>query len=144
MKMIVSVALALAIASILLGPIVTAVSSNTGTQTVTNETVTANVGNYTDLDGFKLVQGSATVYGYNQTSGSYEVATAGTDYELDTKAGRLKALSGSSLIDDGETVKVSYDYEATTGTTTKIIQYGPTFVVLLMLTTVGAKVTESL
>jgi hypothetical protein len=141
-KGVVTVALAVAIAAILFGPMVTAVSDNTGTQTVTNETVTADADTYVDLDGFQVVDNSETVWGYNDTSGSYEQAAESTDYEINNTAGTIQALSGSSLIDDGEEMKVSYDYEATTGTTTMVVQYGPTFVAVLLLTVVGMKVTE--
>lgn len=144
MKTIVGVALAVAIAAILLGPVVTTVNGQTGTQTTTNETATADTGNFVDLDGYNLVDGTVTVYGYNETSDSYETATEGSDYELDLSSGEIKALSGSSLIDDGEEIKVTYDYEATDGMTSTIIGYGPVFLGLLLLTTVGMKVQQEL
>lgn len=144
MKAIVGVALAVAIAAILLGPVVTTVNGQTGVQTVTNETVSADTGNWVDTDGYQFVDGTVTVYGYNDSADSYEEATEGTDYELDLAAGEIKALEGSSLIDDGETVKITYDYEATDGMTSTIIGYGPVFLGLLLLTTVGMKVQQEL
>lgn len=144
MKTVVGVALAVTIAAILLGPIVTAVNDNTGVQTVENETVTADIGNYTSLDGWQIDESSEVVYGYNDTSASYEQLTEGTDYEMDYEAGQIKALSGSTIVDDGEDMKVTYDYQSTDDMTTTIIGYGPTFLALLLLTVVGARVTESL
>lgn len=144
MSKIVGVAIAVAIAAILLNPVVTAVQDETGVQTVTNETVTVQNDTYTDLEGYNLENGSVTVYGYNDTSGNYEQATEGTDYEINLEPGEIKAANGSSLIEDGEDVKVTYDYAATSGMTTTIIGYGPVFLGLLLLTTVGMKVQNEL
>jgi hypothetical protein len=144
MKTIVGVALAVAIAAILLGPVVTTVNGQTGTQEVTNETVTAETGEWVNLDGYNVVESSVTVYGYNDSDDSYEEAIEGTDYELDADAGEIKALNSSSLIEDGEDIKVTYDYEATDAMTETIIGYGPTFLGLLLLTTVGMKVQKEL
>ncbi|WP_435125396.1 hypothetical protein [Halobaculum sp. D14] len=139
-----TVMLGVVIAVVLLGPFVTTINGNVGTQTVTNETVTADVGSYVDVTGYNVVSGSATVYGYNDTSGSFEVAAAGTDYELDEGAGSVKALNGSTLINDGETMKVSYDYQATSGTTTTVLNLLPLLVGVLILGTVGMKVQKEL
>lgn len=136
MKAIVGVVLAVAIASILLGPIVTAVGDNTGVQEVQNETVTANVGNYTTLDGYYIQENSETVY--NSTGATM---SEGTDYELNYDEGSIKALSGGDIA-DGSEINATYDWEATKGQTTTVIGYGPVFVALLLLTAVGMKVTE--
>lgn len=143
-KTIVGVTLAVAIAAILLGPVVTAVNGQTGTQTVTNETVTADTGNWSEFDGYQVVDGSVTVYGYNDSADSYEEATEGTDYELRLESGEIKALEGSSLIEDGETVKLSYDYEATDDMTSTILGYGPVFLGVLLIATLGTKITDEL
>jgi len=143
-KAIVGIVLAVAVASILLQPITMAVSTSTGIQTVDNETVTADVGNYTGLDGYYIQEDSEVVYGYNDTAGSYETLTEGTDYEMNYDAGQVKFLSGSSIVEDGEDVRVTYDYEATDDMTTTIIGYGPLFVAVLLLATVGMRVSDML
>lgn len=136
--------LGVVIAVVLLGPFVSTVNSNVGTQAVTNESVTASTGEFVELDGYDLVGSSVVVYGYNDSTGSFEQATEGTDYEINTGPGDVQALSGSSLIDDGEEVKVTYDFEATSGTTTTILNLLPLLVGVLILGTVGMYVQDSL
>ncbi len=143
MKQIVGVALAVAIAAILLGPVVTAVNDGTGTQSVTNETVTVETGEYVEFDGYSVVEDSVTVYAEND-SDEWVEAEEGTDYKIDYDAGSIEALDGSTLIEDGDTVKITFDYEATDEMTSTVIGYGPVFMGLLLMVTVGMKVTEEL
>lgn len=130
-----AVAIAVAIAAILLSPTITAVQDNTGEQTI-NESVTADVGNWTQLEGYQIVEDSETIEGENGTEYS-----AGDDYEMTHKNGSIKALDGGT-ISDGETLNATYDYEATSGMTTTVIGYGPLFLGLLLLVTLAAKVQE--
>lgn len=139
-----TVMLGVVIAVVLLGPFVTTVNDNSGTQSLTNESITASTGEYVELDGYDVVGSSVVVYGYNDSSGSFETATEGTDYEIDLSAGDVQALNDSSLIDDGEEVKVTYDYEATSGTVTTVLQLLPLLVGVLILGTVGMYVQDSL
>lgn len=139
-KIVLSLALFAAIGVIFLGPIITTVNGNTGTQAVTNETFVADSGNYTDLQGYDINENSETVYGYNESSGSFEVASEGSDYEMDYEAGRIKPNSSSTLIDDGEDVKVTYDYQATSGITTLIIGFIPVGVGLFIFVGVANRV----
>lgn len=134
----VAVFIAVAIAAILLGPTITAVQDNTGTQTI-NESVTADVGNWTQLEGYQIVEDSETI----ETTGGVTL-TAGTDYEMAYENGSIMALSGSTEISDGDTLEATYDYEATSGMTTTVIGYGPLFLGLLLLVTIAAKVQESI
>lgn len=131
--LIVGVALALVLGMVFLQPVVSAANDNTGTQTVTNESVTANVGTFVDLGGYSLADGSETVYMLNDTSGEYEVATSGTDYEMSYNDGAIKALETSTHIDDGENVKVSYDYQASDGLTETVGTFVPVMLATLLL-----------
>lgn len=124
-KTVVIFVVAAVIGMIFLSPVVAAVDDNTGSQTVTNETVAAQTGQFVDLSGYDIAQNSETVYGYNDTSGSYEVASAGTDYDMSYSDGEIKALTGSSLVDDGEDVKVSYDYQASGAMTSTVLGFIP-------------------
>ncbi|MFB6200392.1 MAG: hypothetical protein ABEI98_00070 [Halorhabdus sp.] len=124
-----------------LQPVMTAAQSNTGQQSVTNETVTANYGKYVELDGYDIDTNSETVWGYNDTSGNYEQAVKGTDYEINYDGGELKVLNGSTLIEDGEDVKVSYDYQASGQTTALVAGFVPIMLVLLLFVAVAMRVT---
>jgi hypothetical protein len=131
-KSIVAVVISATIAMTLFSPVLATVNTTTGTQSVTNETVTAQHGEFVDLDGYDIEKGSETVYWFNETSNSYETASAGTDYELNNSVGQIKALS-SGDIEDGEEIKVSYDYQASDGTTATVAGLVPTFMALLVV-----------
>lgn len=135
--MVLGFALAAVIAMIFMSPIVGAVNENTGTQSVTNESITADVGNFTELQGYDIDSGTVTVYGYNESSSSFETASAGTDYEINLGPGELKALSGSSLIDDGEEVKVTYDYQASGSIATTVVGFIPVMIATLVIFVLG-------
>lgn len=134
--------LAVVVGMVFFPVVVDAVDTSTGTQSVSNETVTAQVGEYVEVSGYNIESGTVTVYGYNDTSSSYEQATEGSDYEVKLEEGSLKALSGSSLIDDGEDVKVSYDYQASGATTTLVIGFVPLMIGVLLFWTVASKTQE--
>lgn len=136
-KIVLGFAVAAIVAMVFFPAVTNAVGTSTGTQNVTNETVAADVGNYVDLGGYQIDENSETVYAYNDTSGSYEVAQKGTDYEMSYENGSIKALSGSSLIDDGEDVKVTYDYQATGATTTLVAGFVPVMVAVLIFATLA-------
>jgi hypothetical protein len=137
-----AVILAVTIGAMFLGPVATTVADSTGTQVVTNETVTADTSQYVEVDGYELVDGTVTVYGYNDTSGSYEQATEGTDYSVKLEPGSIQANSSSTLIQDGEDVKVSYDYEATTGTQTLVAGFITTLFITLLIAILGMEVAD--
>jgi len=139
-----TVMLGVVIAVVLLGPFVSTISENSGTQAVTNESVTATTGEYVDVDGYDVDGSTVVVYGYNDSSGSFEQAVEGTDYEFNDGPGEVKALNGSTLIDDGEEIKVTYDYAATSGTVTTILDLLPLLVGVLILGTVGKYVQDEM
>lgn len=130
-----------AVVGILFLPVmVDTVNNSTGTQTITNETVVADYDTAVSLDGYQIVQDSETVYGYNDTTASWEVATSGTDYEMNYEPGEITVLNSSSLIDDGEDVQVTYDYQATDSTTTLVVGFLPLLLAVLIFVTLAAGV----
>lgn len=141
---VVAVTVAVIVGFLFLQPVMTAAQDNTGEQNITNETVVAESGEYVDLDGYSVNTGSETVYALNDTSGEYEQATSGTDYEINYDRGELQALNSSTLIQDGEELRVSYTYQASGGTTALIAGFIPVMFVLLLFVTVAMKVTDFL
>jgi len=89
-----------AVGMVLMTPIVDTVNNNTGQQTVTNETVNATYGERLDLQGYQINEGSETVYGYNESSDTYEVAPE-DDYTMHYESGQITLNNSSTLIDEG-------------------------------------------
>lgn len=143
-----SVVLALAVfvtvGVVLLGPVAGVVQDNTGTVTVTNETVHADYNKSVDLRGYAIEQNSETVWGYNDTADSWEQATAPDDYSMNYDAGSIDFNESSSLIDDGEEVQVTYDYQAADELTTLIVGFVPLAIGLLLFVGVARRVTGML
>lgn len=129
------------VAAVLLGPIVTVTNDHTGAQDITNETVSAQHDTYVDLDGYDIDENSETVWGHNDTSGSYE-QLPGSDYQMDYQGGRINVSSSSTVVQDGEDVKVSYTYQATDTTTTLIVGFVPVMAAALILGVIGFKIQE--
>ncbi len=113
-----------AVGLILLSPVSSTITNNTGTQVVTNESHAVDFDESIDLRGYNIDPGSETVYGYNDSSGSYEVASA-SDYSLNDETGTLDVNSSSALFDEGEDVSVSYDYQASDDLTTLVVGFIP-------------------
>lgn len=143
-RTVAAILVAAAIAATLFAPFAGAVTDNTGTQSVTNESVTAApAGEVASLGGYDLVSGSETVYWYNSSSSSYEQVTAGTDYEINEEPGEIKTLSGGE-ISDGDDLKVTYDYEATGSTTTSVVTVAPLLLALLVLVVLSKPIMEGM
>lgn len=123
----------LIVAGVLFLPFVQTVATTTGTQDINNETVTAQHGDAVDLKGYDIDVSSETVYGFNDTSGEYEVASSPSDYSMDYDPGEITVNSSSTLIQDGEDIKVSYTYQATSGTVTTIADLLPLMILVLIL-----------
>lgn len=140
--MVIGLTVFVAVGVILLGPAAGVVNDHTGTQTVTNETVTAAQNQSVDLQGYNVASGSVTVYGLNDTSGKYEVATSPEDYSVHRGPGTVSFNSSSSLIQSGESVKVSYQYQATDGVTSLVLGFLPLGLGLVIFTVVASKVQE--
>lgn len=129
------------VASVLLGPLASTITGNTGTQSVTNETITADINQSVELGGYHIATDSETVY--YPDNGSYAVATQGTDYTLDTESGSLTALNNSAIA-DGDTLKVSYDYAATNDQTTMIVGLVPLMAAVAIIGTMAFKIQSLL
>jgi hypothetical protein len=138
-NLVVGLALAAAVAIIGLAVAAPVVADSTGTVSVTNETVTAS--NETiDLDGYEIDSSSVVVYGYNDTSGSYETTN---DYTLSPTPGEIQFdPANSTLIDDGEDVKITYDYQATDGITSLVTGYLPLGLGLVALVALSSRLEE--
>lgn len=143
-KMVLAMVVAVIVGMVFFVPAQTAVTDNTGSQDVTNETVSANVGSYVDLGGYDIDSGSETVYAYNDTGGYYETASSGTDYEMAYSNGSIKALSSSTHIDDGEDVKVSYTYQASNSATTTVVGFIPVMLGTLIFFVIANGVRKEL
>lgn len=135
---VVSVVIAVTIAAIIgvtvgIGVVGDVVGDNTGTQSVTNESVTGSLEYNTtyDLDGFEVVSGSQTVYVENGSAGSFE-SLASSEYTLDERRGELE-VTGQTGSSSGDEVKITYDYEATDGTATTILDLLTLFIALIIL-----------
>lgn len=143
MKKILGVLVAVVFAVVLFAPISNAVAANSGTADVTNETLSAQVGTYQDLDHYDVNQGTVTVYWYNSTSGSYETLTNGTDYEIAYSNGSVKTLSGGD-VSDGDDLKVSYEWQQTDPMTTTIITLVPLLLLVMIIVVMSRAIEEKM
>lgn len=141
-KMALALAVFAAVGMVFFAPLNSAVQDNTGTQTVTNETFAVAFNDSYDLQGYD-VDDSETVWAYNQTSGSFEQATEGTDYEFDYDAGEITPLN-TSLVDSGEDMKVTYDYQASGTLATTVILFIPVMFGVLIFTKIAMQTQEFL
>jgi len=129
-----------AIGVIFLAPVVTAVNSNTGTVAVADENVTAQTGERVDLRGYDIDPATVSVEAYNDTSGSWETTTEYTLYE---QPGKIEFdVNNSTLIQDGEQVRVSYEYQATGELTALVAGFVPVGVGLFIFVGIAGKVQE--
>lgn len=140
---IVALVIAITIGAVFLAPVADIVTSNSGTQTVDNATVTTSLDyNQTyELDGYDIVTDSDTIERYNTTSGSWETLTKGTDYEIDYAAAELD-VTDTSATDAGDELRASYNWEATDGTTGTIVELIPLLMALLLLVPLANRVRD--
>lgn len=134
------VVLALAVGAIFIGPFSSIVTSTTESKHVTNESLTADPGTWQDLDENSLVGGSETVFAENTTSGDFETAEKDTDYEFNYSHGRIKPLNSSTVIQDGDELKVTYDWKRARGQTAQVIGLLPLFVAVFMVLIIGGQI----
>lgn len=83
---------------------------NTAAGTITNEVVTAKVGSWVPLS-----KSNFTDTGFVVKDETDAVMTLGDDYEVNYRMGWVKVLPGGTVV-DGDEVKVTGSYNATTGT----------------------------
>lgn len=132
------VLLAVTIGAVLFIPFSSAITSNTGTQSVAGENVTADIGNYTDLNGYDVDATTVTV----ENSAGATVDSA--DFTVNETAGSLLIESSVTNVNDGETLNVSYDYQATDGQTTTVATLLPLLLALLLLVTLAGRIMTKL
>lgn len=142
-KQLAAVLIAVTFAAVLFTPFYDAVQDNSGDVTVTNESLTADPGTYQELKGYRINDGSETVYWYNSSSGSYETVSSPGDYEMDNDQGRIK-LNSSGKASAGDDVKATYTYAATDSTTTTVLDLAPLLFALLMIGVIGAEVQKQM
>lgn len=140
-KKLMAVMIGVVMAVVLFMPINDAVGAHTGSADVTNESLVADPGTYQDLNGYDIEEDSETVWWYNSTSGEYEQLTEGTDYEINYTAGSIQYLT-SGDVSDGDDTKVSYTWQQTDPTTTTVVTLIPVLLAVLIIGTLGNKVSE--
>lgn len=141
-KTIAALLVAVTIGAVLMTPIMSTISDNTG-EVDTDEELTAEIDTWQELDGYSIVSGSETVEYRTNESDSWTTANSGTDYEIDEEPGEIQFLS-SGNISEGDQVNASYSYEATDQTTTTVLGIVPILVALLLLVTLADRVQGGL
>lgn len=137
-RAITATVIALAITATLLVPLNDVVTGKTGTVS-TSENVTAVDGEYVDLQGYEIQQGTL-----NATDSDGNTIDS-ANYSVDYDTGRIKFnTSASTVISDGDTATVSYDYQATDSSTTTIAALVPLLAVLFMLVVIADKLREGM
>lgn len=131
MNGVVGVVIAVTIAAVIgvtvgIGVIGDVVGDNSGTVTVTNESATAQLNEAVDLEGYEVQEGTVVIY----DSDGNEVPSS--NYTIDSGTGAF-TLTDTAEAADGEAVTVTYDYQATDGTTSTILDLLTMFVALIIL-----------
>ena len=130
---IVGVMIAATVVLTLFTPISGIIDDTTSVTQIQDEEVVASNSSFVQLDGYKIHQDSDLVQYKNATS-VWVNASEGTDYEMDYEDGAIKALVNGS-IEDGETIRVSYDYKKADGATATILLMVPLFMALVVMVT---------
>jgi hypothetical protein len=128
---ILGIVLAVVLGMVVLTPVVSVVADNSG-QVSENENITADLGNYSGLGGYDLVDGTVVVTSDDGTTTYSE----GSDYEVALDNGSIKALSGGTIT-DGEKLDVSYDYNATGSATETVLGFVPVMFGVLLFVVVS-------
>jgi type II secretory pathway pseudopilin PulG len=138
-RQIAALLIAVTVAGAMLPAVFSSLSDNSGTVQVENETLTASLNESNDLRGYNVDSGTVVVE-YDTGSG-YQTATQGTDYTVDRDGGAITPL-GNGNISAGDPLRVDYTYQATSGSTTTIVQLIPLFVALIIMVAMYAKMQE--
>lgn len=126
------------IAILLFSPVTTTVTGLGETTAVSDEVVEADIGDETELRGYQLTNATVAVEEYNETSGTWETRTQGSDYTLDRTDGSIRALA-DGRIDDGARLRVDYSYDPADDTTALIWSYAPFVLAVLLVGVLGSK-----
>lgn len=137
-RQLIALAVGLVIGVSMIGVLIPVVNDNVGEQTPDNESVTANIGEWQDLEGWDIDPNSETVLNSTDTE-----LTQGTDYEMNNTAGEIKFLSTAST-SDGEAMQVSYTYQASSSTATTVLDLVALFVALVLLVALSRPIQEEL
>lgn len=141
-RAIIVVVIAVTIGALLFQPLAGAVADNTGEDTATNETFSADVdADWIDLSWYNIIENSETVEVYNDTDGSWTVVTD-TEYEMDYDGGAISLDNTSAAYADGDDMRASYDFERTSGMTTQVATLAPLFLALLLLVVLASRAME--
>ena len=132
-----AVVLAMVVAVVMIGPMITTTNDNTGTVAVDNETITAQLNEPVDLQGYEIQSGSVTAYDADDN------VIPASNYTVDLQPGEFN-LTDTSEAADGEEISVTYDYQATDSTTETVVGIGPLLIALLALVVVAKEVEERL
>lgn len=128
-KEVVGIVIGFVILGAMLGPLITSVDDNSGTQNVVNESVTADINNPVELQGYDLT-GTQTVYDSTGT------LVPSSNYTIDATAGTINVTS-TTYVSDGEEISVTYDYIAASSSASTILDLLPAILAVLALAVVG-------
>lgn len=129
-KAFIGLMIGLMIAGILLGPLNTAIASNTGVQSVTNESVTVALDEDVQLTGWQVQSGTVTVR--NASTGT--VVPQSGNYTVALEPGTVNVSSSNTAsLDEGDEILVTYDYASTDATATLIAGFIVTLVLVVMI-----------
>lgn len=142
---LIALTIALVIAVTMISVLIPVVADNSGTVTVTNETVTESLAYNTtyELEGFDLVAGSETVYVENGSAGSYETLAASA-YTLDDSTAEINFTSAESASAAGDDVLITYDYNATDSTVETILDLFGLLLALIALVALSGPIQRRL
>jgi len=113
-----------------------AIGQSTGIQSVDNESITAAYDEPVELDAYDLQSGTVEVY-----NASGALVPSG-EYTVNEGPATINVSSSSTSIADGETISVTYDYEAADSLTTFIVGFIPVMMGVLAFVVVARPVTR--
>jgi len=142
---IIGLVIAITIGAVFLAPVTDIVSTNSGTQTVSDDTVTQSLDYNTsyELQGYDIDADSETIERYNTSASSWETLTEGSDYEIDYATANID-FTDTTATDAGDEIRASYDWRATDETTGGIVQLIPLLMALLLLVPIANKVKDGI
>lgn len=113
-----------------------AIGQSTGIQSVDNESVTAVYDEEVELDAYDIQSGTVEVY---NASGDLVPAS---EYTINEGPATINVSSSSTSIADGETIGVTFDYEAADSLTTFIVGFIPVLMGVLAFVAVARPITQ--